>query len=93
MDALLNEDINDLVISKCDCSGQCMHGTHSIIAPEVESAIDKLKPGKKDASTEAMSDHIINACKCLNVHIAILFTMMLKHGLSPDGMLHYGANS
>ncbi len=24
----------------------------------------------------------------MNVHIAILFTMMLGHGLSPDGMLH-----
>ncbi len=35
-----------------------------------------------------MSDQIINACKRLNVHIAILFTMMWRHGLSPDGMLH-----
>ncbi len=35
-----------------------------------------------------MSDHIINACECMNVHIAILFTMMLRHGLSADGKLH-----
>ncbi len=53
------------------------------------SAIGKLKPGKlKPGSTEVVSDHIINARECLNVHIAILFTMMLRHGLSPDGMLH-----
>ncbi len=50
MDALLN-DINGLVITKCKCSGQCMHDTHSIIAAEVGSAIEKLKPGKKDGST------------------------------------------
>ncbi len=76
--------------SLTDCSGQCMmHGTRSIIAAEVGSAIEKLKPGKKDGSTEVVSDHIyyIKACEHLNVHIAILFTMILRHGLSPDGML------
>ncbi len=61
---------------------------HNIIAAEAGSAIEKLKPGKKDGSNEFVSDHIINACERLNVHIAILFTMMLRHGLSPDGMLH-----
>ncbi len=45
----------------------------------------EIKTGKK---VEVVSDHIINACDHLNVHIAILFTMMLRHGLSPDGMLH-----
>ncbi len=70
------------------------HHAHSIIAAEVGSAIEKLKPGKKDGSTGVMSDDIINACEHLNVHISILFTMMLRHGLSPDGMLlHYGAIS
>ncbi len=87
IDALLN-DINDLIITKCECSGQCMHGTHSIIAAEVESAVEKLKPGKKNGNTDTVSDHIINVCERLNVHIAILFTMMLRHGLPPDGMLH-----
>ncbi len=43
------------------------------------------KPGKKDGNT--VSDHIINACERLNVQNAIIFTMMLRHGLSPDGML------
>ncbi len=77
MDALLN-DIDGLVI----------HDTHSIIAVEFGSVIEKLKPGEKDGSTEVVSDHIINACERLNVHIAILSIMMLRHGLSPDGMLH-----
>ncbi len=86
MDALLN-DINGLIITKCDYSGQCMQGTHSIIAAEVGSAIEKLKLVKKDSSTEVVSDHIINACEHLNVHISILFTMLLMHGVSLDGML------
>ncbi len=86
MDALLN-DINGLVITKCECFGQCMHETHSIIPAEVGSAIEKLKSSKKDGSTEVVSDHIINACERLNVNIAILFSMMLRHGLSPDGIL------
>ncbi len=35
-----------------------------------------------------MAANIINASEGLNAHIAILFIMMLRHGLSPDGMLH-----
>ncbi len=84
---LLN-NINGLAIIKCECSGQCMHDIHSIIAEEMGSAIEKLKPGKKDGSTDVVSHHIINASQYLNVHIATLFTIILRHGLSPDGMLH-----
>ncbi len=64
------------------------HDTHNIIAAEVGSTIEKLKPGKTDGNTYIVSDHIINACEHFNVHIAILFTLILRHGLSPDGMLH-----
>ncbi len=77
MDALLNY-INGLVITKCECSGHLQHYL----------PLKKFKHRKKDGSIKVVSDHIINACKHLNVHIAILFTMMLRHGLSPDGMLH-----
>ncbi len=55
-----------------------MLDAHSIIAAEVGSTIEKLKPGKMNGST------VRPYYKC----IAILFTMMLRHGLSPDGMLH-----
>ncbi len=66
---------------KYECSGQYMHDTHSINAAKVGSATE-------NGSTEVVSDHTINACECLNVHIANLLTMVLRHGLSPDGMLH-----
>ncbi len=40
--ALLN-DIDSLVITKCDCYGKCMHGIHSITAAE----LCKVNPRKK----------------------------------------------
>ena len=87
MDVLLN-DIDSLINDKCNCCGSCIHGTHSISANDVKLAIGNLKPGKRDGSSDVVSDHIINACNSFNVHIAILFTMMIRHGISPDGMLH-----
>ncbi len=61
--------------------------THSIVAKDVALSIKRLKPNKKDGSSEIVSDHIIKACNSLSIHLAILFTMMLWYGLSPDGML------
>jgi hypothetical protein len=86
MDVLKN-DIDDLINAQCTESINCTHGTHSIIANEVLSAIKKLKHGKTDGGSEVVSDHIINSCHSLSVHVSILFTAMLRHGLTPDGML------
>ncbi len=60
MDALLN-DISGLIITMCDCSGQCMYGTYNIIVAQVVSVIEKLNPGKKDGTTQVVSHRIINA--------------------------------
>ncbi len=60
-----------------------MHGTHSIIRTEVLSAIRNLKHDKNDGD----SDYIIYSDWSLSVHIAKLFKAMLRHGLTPDGML------
>ncbi len=60
----------------------------TLTAAEVEPDIEKLKPSKKEGSIEVVSDHVINACEHLNIHFAILFIMVLRHVLSPDGMLH-----
>ena len=46
MDTLLS-DIDIAVINNCDCSGQCMHDTHSITAAEKGSAIGKLNLVKR----------------------------------------------
>ncbi len=78
---VLIKDIGKLIDSKCNCGG------FFIGAKDVGLSIKRLKPNKKDDSSEIVSDHIINACNSLSIHHAILFTMMLQHGLSPDGML------
>ncbi len=86
MNVLIN-DIGKLIDCKCNCGVFCIHGTHCIGAKDVSLSIKRLKPNNKDDSSEIVSDHIITACNSLSVHLAILFTMMLRHGLSPDGML------
>ncbi len=53
----------------------------------VLSAIRNLKHDKKDRDLEIVTDHIIYSGKSLSVYIAILFTAMLRHVLTPDGML------
>ncbi len=60
------------------------YGTHSIIANDVIAAINKLKHDKKDGASEVVSDHLIYS----SVHLSLLFTTMLRHGLTPDGMLN-----
>ncbi len=79
MNVLIN-DIDKLIDSKCNCGGFCIHGTHCIGAKDVSLSIKKLKPNKKDGSSEIVSDHIINACNSLSIHLPILFTMILRHG-------------
>ena len=50
MDVLKN-DIDNLINTQCTQSVKCTHGTHSIIASDVSSAIKKLKHGKKDSES------------------------------------------
>ncbi len=87
MDVFLN-DIDHLINDKCNCSGSCIHGTHGISVNDVKLAIGNLKYGKRDGSSDVVPEHIINICNiCFNVHIAILFSILLRHGVSLDGML------
>ncbi len=41
----------------------------------------------KNGDSEIVSDHIIYSGESLSIHIAILFTALLRHGLTPDGIL------
>ena len=53
----------------------------------VSKAISKLKVGKHDGSLPLTSDNIINSTDVLNGHLALLFSVMVRHGFSPEGML------
>jgi hypothetical protein len=58
-----------------------------ILPADVQAAIDKLKPGKSDGGIGLTSDHFINACGDLSVHIAFLFTALLVHDIVPHDLL------
>lgn len=84
---VLLRDINESMSTRCECN-HCVHGNHCINVNDVLSAVKKLQGSKSDGSTEVMSDHIINAGKKLSVYLSLLFTSMLHHGMSPQGMLN-----
>ncbi len=54
----------------------------------MSNVVNKLRQGKGDGSTDVLSDHIINANGKLKVYLSLLFTSMLHHGISPEGMLN-----
>ncbi len=84
---VLKTDNNKILNEQCTQSTLCNHSTHSITSSDVLSAIRILKNDKEDGDSEIVSDHIIYSDESLSVHIAILFIAMLRHGLTPDGML------
>ena len=53
----------------------------------VSKAISKLKVDKRDGSLPLTSDNLINSTEILNGHLALLFSVMVRHGFSPAGML------
>ncbi len=74
--------------NQCNMYAQCPHNTHTIDTNNVLFAVKKLKYGKRHGETELVSDHIVFACNSLNVHPSILFTAILRHGVTPDGILN-----
>lgn len=67
------------LISSC-----CSHGNHDISVTDVLDAVAHLNSAKIDGSTNIMSDHIIHGSDRLCVYVSLLFTMMLKLGMSPE---------
>ena len=79
----MNAFKTDIVINMGheDINSECI-----VNADEVRDAICKLNPGKGDGYLGLTSDHLINACDALSVHIAFLLTDMLVHGSVPRDM-------
>ena len=57
---------------------------HSISSVMVKNAVKNLNKGKKDDSVPIYSDSIIEGPEELYVHLANLFTIMLRHSYSSD---------
>jgi len=51
---------------------------------DITNAVSKLKPGKRDGNLGLSSDHVINACDELHVHIALLLSSLVVHGYVTD---------
>ena len=51
---------------------------------EVAFAVCKLKAGKNDGDIGLSSDYFLHACNELYVHISLLFSCLLVHGVAPD---------
>ena len=54
---------------------------------DVVEAVNRLKLGKNDGFTGLSTDHVINGCDELFVHVSLLFSSMLVHGSVFDDLL------
>jgi hypothetical protein len=80
----LYESLNESITSKC-MEGQC-YDSHHISLNCVTDAIGKLKPNKSDGTYILLSDSLIHSCRSLHLHLSLLFTTMLRHGVAPRNM-------
>ena len=72
--------------STCTVNKSITH-THSVTPDMVQSAINKIKPGKSDCTDGMLSDNLTNGTLKLNMFISVLFSAMLIHGVAPGGLL------
>ena len=80
----LNNDIDHSINEYCDIN----NNNALFFSPDnVSKAISKLKVDKKDGSLPLTSDNLLNSTSILNGHLSLLFSAMVKHGVSPTGML------
>ena len=82
MSTLCYENVNDIHVHCIANSSKHKH-THCITVEQVKFAINKLKPGKSDSTDGLLSDTLKNGTHLLYSYIALLFTCMLTHGVSP----------
>jgi hypothetical protein len=83
--AELLSDLDEAINSSCH-QGSCF-SNHSVSALDVQKAISRLKPGKCDCKEGLSSDHFLNSCGQLSVHLSLLLSMMLRHSFVPKLMM------
>ena len=77
--------VENMVVSDCDVP-LCNYN-YAINSSDVSNALFKLKASKADGTNNLMSDALINSSPSMAVHISLLFSAMLKHGVLPDNIL------
>lgn len=74
----LQADILERVSDTC-CGGKCSKPHH--VTPDiVDGALNRINKGKSDGVIS--TDHLIQSCPELRVHLSILFTCMVRHGFA-----------
>ena len=76
----LRRDIEDMV-NDVGYDSNCI-----IKFADIINAVSKLKPGKHDGHLGLSSDHVINACDELFIHIAMLMSALVVHGCVTDDL-------
>ena len=56
----------------------------SVVPSDVLCTIRRLKSGKFDGDFGLSTDHFVNACNELAVHLSMLYSAMLIHGYFPQ---------
>jgi len=74
-------DVNNMVTEENSSGCFRFHVCH------IRTAVGHPKPHKRDGCIDLSSDHIVNACDELFVHITLLFNAIIVHGALPDNFL------
>ena len=65
-----------------------LNNTTCVSIDDVKQAINQIKIGKTDCSSDLTTDHLKNGTSRLYTMLAILFQTMITHGYTPGTMLH-----
>jgi len=78
---VIRDELNRSLGSNCD-----IESSFSVKIEDVLSAISKLKSHKCDGNFVLYSNHFLNGCNELALHISLLFSAMLVHGYAAGDM-------
>jgi hypothetical protein len=70
-----------------ECLSKKCYSSHVIEVSDVIDSMEKLKARKSDGINNLKSDAFINGCHSLFTHISLLFSALLRHGVTPNNML------
>jgi len=69
------------------CNSPLCNDSHAINSCDVSNAPFKMKARKADGTNNIQSNAVINSSPSMAMHILLLFSAMLRHGVSPDNIL------